>query len=99
MGRRPRHSSPEGGESLAAVGVAGPRRPASDLWGEAAEHDVVVVTHVSPIKAAVAWALGVTDEILLADVRRRGFDRPHRLRAGIGPSCAASTTPHHRPSQ
>jgi broad specificity phosphatase PhoE len=24
---------------------------------------VVVVTHVSPIKAAVAWALGVGDEV------------------------------------
>ncbi|HUS60853.1 MAG TPA: histidine phosphatase family protein, partial [Acidimicrobiales bacterium] len=25
--------------------------------------DVVVVTHVSPLKAALAWALGVGDEI------------------------------------
>jgi broad specificity phosphatase PhoE len=25
--------------------------------------DVVVVSHVSPIKAAIAWALGVGDEV------------------------------------
>ncbi len=29
---------------------------------EAAERDVVVFSHVSPIKAAVAWALGVGPE-------------------------------------
>jgi len=32
------------------------------LAEEARTHDLVVVTHVSPIKAAVAWALGVPDE-------------------------------------
>jgi broad specificity phosphatase PhoE len=52
---------PEGGESLAAVGSR-VRAACEDLWAEAAERDVVVVTHVSPIKAAVAWALGVGDE-------------------------------------
>lgn len=31
-----------------------------DLWPSAVVDDVVVVTHVSPIKAAVAWALGVS---------------------------------------
>ena len=25
--------------------------------------DVIVVTHVSPVKAAVAWSLGVGDEV------------------------------------
>lgn len=30
-----------------------------DLLAEAAERDIVVVSHVSPIKAAVAWSLGV----------------------------------------
>lgn len=34
-----------------------------DLAEEAREHDIVVVTHVSPIKAAVAWALGVGDAL------------------------------------
>ena len=35
----------------------------ADLWPEAAAGEVVVVTHVSPIKAAVAWALGVSIDI------------------------------------
>lgn len=35
----------------------------NELADEARESDVVVVTHVSPIKAAVAWALGVGIEI------------------------------------
>jgi probable phosphoglycerate mutase len=34
-----------------------------ELWPEAVAGEVVVVTHVSPIKAAVAWALGVSIEI------------------------------------
>ena len=32
--------------------------------GARAEHDVVVVSHVSPIKAAVAWALGAGDQVV-----------------------------------
>ncbi len=54
---------PGGGESLAALG-ARVREAAAELADEARERDVVVVTHVSPIKAAVAWALGVGDEIV-----------------------------------
>jgi broad specificity phosphatase PhoE len=53
---------PAGGESLAALGRR-VRLACDELWPEAAEVDVVVVSHVSPIKAAVAWALGVGDEI------------------------------------
>jgi broad specificity phosphatase PhoE len=52
---------PPGGESLADLG-ARVRDACADLT-DAAERDVVVVTHVSPIKAAVAWALGVGDEV------------------------------------
>lgn len=52
---------PPGGESLAAVGER-VRLACQDYAEEAAEHDVVVVTHVSPIKAAVAWALATGDE-------------------------------------
>ena len=48
---------PPGGETLAELG-ARVRGACEDLEG-----DVVVVSHVSPIKAAVAWALGVGDEI------------------------------------
>jgi broad specificity phosphatase PhoE len=54
--------APEGGESLAALGRR-VRAACDDLAEEASTSDVVVVTHVSPLKAAVAWALGVGDEI------------------------------------
>ncbi|MGH9300406.1 MAG: histidine phosphatase family protein, partial [Acidimicrobiales bacterium] len=53
--------APGGGESLAVVG-ARVRSACSDLAEEAAHCDVLVVSHVSPIKAAVAWALGAGDE-------------------------------------
>lgn len=54
--------SPTGGESL--VDLARRVRAACDDLADAArEADVVVVTHVSPIKAAVSWALGVGDEV------------------------------------
>jgi broad specificity phosphatase PhoE len=39
------------------------RAACDDLADECAERDVVVVTHVSPLKAAVAWALDVGDEV------------------------------------
>jgi broad specificity phosphatase PhoE len=80
-----RHFRPEGGETLAevdrrvaaacdalfAVDGAGARR---------ADGDVVVVSHVSPIKAAVAWALGTVDlywrlHLKTASVTRIGWNR------------------------
>ena len=54
--------TPPGGESLAALGRR-VRAACEELAAEATEGDVVVVSHVSPIKAAVAWALGVGDEL------------------------------------
>jgi len=54
--------APEGGESLAALGDR-VRAACEALAPEAHDRDVVVVTHVSPVKAAVAWALGVGDEV------------------------------------
>lgn len=54
--------APEGGESIRALGQR-VRAACEELAEEAAEHDVVVVTHVSPVKACVAWALGVGDEV------------------------------------
>ncbi len=76
---------PEGGESLADVDEritaacqelfaqdgAGARRP---------DGDVVVVSHVTPIKAAVAWALGTADlywrlHLRTASVTRIGWNR------------------------
>ena len=59
---------PPGGESLAEVGVR-VRGACDELFARAGEGargdaDVVVVSHVSPIKAAVAWALGAGDEVV-----------------------------------
>ena len=52
--------APGGGETLNQLGER-VRAACDDLVAEAAERDVVVVTHVSPVKASVAWALGVED--------------------------------------
>ncbi|MPY93130.1 MAG: histidine phosphatase family protein [Acidimicrobiia bacterium] len=49
---------PPGGESLADL-QARVEGAIESLAEEAAEADLVVVTHVSPMKAAVAWALGM----------------------------------------
>lgn len=54
--------APPGGESIGALG-ARVRAACADLVDEAVERDVVVVTHVSPIKAAVAWSLDVSDSV------------------------------------
>ncbi|MEC7916200.1 MAG: histidine phosphatase family protein [Actinomycetota bacterium] len=54
--------APPGGESLAELD----RRvveACDDLVGEATELNVAVFTHVSPIKSAISWALGVNDPI------------------------------------
>jgi broad specificity phosphatase PhoE len=53
---------PAGGESLASV-CKRVREACLELSDDAARGDVVVVSHVSPIKAAVTWALGVGDEV------------------------------------
>jgi broad specificity phosphatase PhoE len=53
---------PGSGESLAALG-ARVRAAAEELLDESRSRDIVVVTHVSPVKAAAGWALGVGDEI------------------------------------
>ena len=53
---------PPGGESLTSLGVR-VRAACAELVDEIREHDVVVVSHVSPIKAAIAWALDTGDEL------------------------------------
>lgn len=53
---------PPGGETLAELGAR-----VREACGELAQRDAtttVVVSHVSPIKAATAWALGVGDEVV-----------------------------------
>jgi broad specificity phosphatase PhoE len=70
--------APPEGESLASLGRR-VRTACEELGPKAADADLVVVTHVSPIKAAVAWALGAGDEIAwrtfvgLASITRIGL--------------------------
>jgi broad specificity phosphatase PhoE len=54
--------APEGGESLVTLGER-VRAACDELATDARAQDVVVVSHVSPIKAAIAWALGVDDAV------------------------------------
>jgi broad specificity phosphatase PhoE len=54
--------APPGGESLRSLGQR-IRAACDDLAQAATDAHVVVVTHVSPIKAAVAWAIGVPDDV------------------------------------
>lgn len=49
---------PEGGESLSALDER-VRGACDDLVERGAHENVVIVSHVSPMKSAVAWALGV----------------------------------------
>ncbi|MGO8823633.1 MAG: histidine phosphatase family protein [Acidimicrobiales bacterium] len=96
---------PEGGETLAEVDArvsaaceelfaapgAGARRR---------DGDVVVVSHVTPIKAAVAWALGTTDlfwrlHLRTASVTRIGWNRDAPIlhgfnEVGLAPRGAAA---------
>ena len=53
---------PPGGESLVELGER-VRAACADLASRAADADVVVVTHVSPIKAGVAWTLATGDGV------------------------------------
>ena len=72
--------TPPGGESMAAVGTR-VRAACDALMDEAAERNVVVVSHVSPIKAAAAWAMGVDGTVAwrmylgLASITRVGQGR------------------------
>lgn len=54
--------APEGGESHEQLHQR-VRQACADLAERARHHDVVVVTHVSPIKAAVTWALGLDSAV------------------------------------
>lgn len=54
--------TPPGGESLQDLGLR-VRDAVAELIVQADERNIVVVSHVSPIKAAVAWALGGTDTL------------------------------------
>ncbi len=72
--------APPGGESLGAVGRR-VREACADLVEEARDVDIVVVSHVTPLKAAVAWALGVGDEVTW----RLFVDTASVTRVGVAP--------------
>ena len=52
---------PPSGETLNELGTR-VRTALDELVAQAERSNIVVVSHVSPIKAAVAWALDVTDQ-------------------------------------
>lgn len=54
--------APPGGESFRRLGERVSAACAA-LADEAVDHDIVVVTHVSPIKAAIAWSLDAGDDL------------------------------------
>ena len=85
--------APPGGESIAALGER-VRAACDELVADAAS--TLVVSHVSPIKAAVAWALGVGDEVAW-----RMFLAPASLttigRGGRGPSLRGFNDVGHLP--
>jgi len=53
---------PPGGETLNELGER-VRAGLVDLAADAVLNNIVVVSHVSPIKASVAWALGASDQM------------------------------------
>lgn len=76
--------APSGGETLAALGER--VRSACEELMAADGAPIVVVTHVSPVKAATVWALGVGDEVAW-----RLYVAPASItRIGRGPSGTAS---------
>jgi broad specificity phosphatase PhoE len=72
--------APPGGESLVTLGTR-VRDACDELAPEARDADVVVVSHVSPIKAALGWALRTDDAVSwrifveIASIARVGVDR------------------------
>lgn len=71
--------APPAGESLTDVG-ARVRSACEELASTAVDTDVVVVSHVSPIKAALAWALEVDDGVAW----RMHLDVASVCRVGVG---------------
>ena len=72
---------PAGGESIAALAVR-VGAALDDLAALAGDRTVVVVTHVSPIKAAVAWALRAPPELTW----RTHLDQASITRIAVGPA-------------
>lgn len=79
--RRNPHFRPPGGETLVELDER--VRPAlEELSEEARTSDIVIVSHVSPIKSAVTWALGTGPE----STWRMSLDRASICTISIGPN-------------
>jgi broad specificity phosphatase PhoE len=86
---------PEAGESL--DDLAARVWPAlADLVDDAAGRDVVVVSHVSPIKAAVAWAMGAGIESQWRCFVQQASISRISVRGGL-PSLHSFNEVHHLP--
>jgi probable phosphoglycerate mutase len=72
--------APPGGESLVDM-AARVADACEELRDEASELDIVIVSHVSPIKAAMAWTLGVGPELAW----RSHLDQASITRISFGP--------------
>ena len=78
--------APPGGESLARL-TARVHDALDDLVARVEGRRIVVVTHVSPVKAAVAWALGQGPELAW-----RTYVAPASItRIGLGDAAAGAT--------
>jgi len=101
--QRDRDFRPEGGETLAEVDhrIAAACEELFATEGAGARRsdgDVVVVSHVSPIKAAVAWALGTVDlywrlHLRTASVTRIGWNRDAPILHGFNEVAVAPRGP------
>ena len=101
--QRDRDFRPEGGETLAEVDhrIAAACEELFANEGAGARRrdgDVVVVSHVSPIKAAVAWALGTVDlywrlHLRTASVTRIGWNRDAPILHGFNEVAVAPRHP------
>lgn len=79
--RRNPHFRPPGGETLVELDQR--VRPAlEELAEEARATDIIIVSHVSPIKSAVTWALGTGPE----STWRMSLDRASICTIAIGPN-------------
>jgi broad specificity phosphatase PhoE len=88
--------APEGGESIQSLG-ARVVSACAELLPDAEESDVIVVTHVSPVKAALAWALGVGDEIAWRSFVAPGSITRIGSRQGTPVLRSFNETPVHSP--
>jgi len=97
--QRDRGFRPAGGESLAEVderveAACAELFAADGAGARRSDGDVLVVSHVTPIKAAVAWALGTTDlywrlHLRTASVTRIGWNRDAPILHGFNETAPA----------